>query len=165
VTAAGVAYIGSWNWGSDTPCWSVYTTGKNGAEVGAHEPGHTLGLGHETQEIPNGSGGTTHVEYFAGQGSGATGWAPTMGVGYYDQVSSWSKGEFQYASNFQDELNNIVTANNNVAYRADDTGSTLATRVFWKYIPTTRPLPKGSSSGPATRMHFNSPQRADKWCC
>ncbi len=47
VTAAGVAYIGSWNWGSDTPCWSVYTSGKNGAEVGAHEPGHTFGLGHQ----------------------------------------------------------------------------------------------------------------------
>jgi hypothetical protein len=127
ITAAGVAYVGSWNWGNDTPCWSVYTTGKDGAEVGAHEPGHTLGLSHETQEIPDGSGGTTHVEYDEGHGSGATGWAPIMGVGYYQPVSTWSKGEYQYAGNLQDQLNIIATANNNVTYRADDTGDTLAT--------------------------------------
>jgi hypothetical protein len=127
VTAAGVAYIGSWNWGSDTPCWSVYTSGKNGAEVGAHEPGHTLGLGHQTQDIPNGTNAPTHVEYYAGQGSGAVGWAPIMGVGYYQPVATWAKGEYQYAGNTQDALAIIATQNNNVAYRPDDTGSTLAT--------------------------------------
>jgi hypothetical protein len=144
VTAAGVAYVGSWNWGSDTPCWSVYTTGKNGAEVGAHEPGHTLGLSHETQEIPTGVGtNTTHNEYYAGQGSGATGWAPTMGAGYYQPVSSWSKGEFQYASNPQDELNTIATANNNVTYRADDTGSTLATSRYLEIYPDASAFAEG----------------------
>lgn len=126
ITAAGVAYVGSWNWGSDTPCWSVYNTGKNGAEVAAHEGGHTLGLSHDTQDIPDGTN-TTHVEYYAGHGSGATGWAPTMGVGYYQPVSTWSKGEYQYAGNHEDDLNVIDTANNNVAYRTDDAGGTLAT--------------------------------------
>ena len=127
ITAAGVAYEGSWNWGSDTVCWSVYYVGKPAAEVGAHEPGHTLGLSHETQEIPNGTNGTTHNEYYAGQGSGATSWAPIMGAAYYDNVTTFSHGEFQYASNLQDQLNIIATANNNVTYRADDTGGTLAT--------------------------------------
>jgi hypothetical protein len=122
VTAAGVAYIGSWNWGSDTPCWSVYSSGKNGAEVGAHEPGHTLGLGHQGS-----ISSTATNEYYSGQGSGATGWAPIMGVGYYQPVSSWAKGEYQYANNTQDELAVISTQNNNVTYRPDDTGSTLAT--------------------------------------
>src|SRR5437016_5876132 len=79
--AAGVAYIGSWNWGSDTVCWSIYTSGKAGGEVGAHEPGHTLGLGHQ---------GTSTSGYYGGQGSGATGWAPIMGVGYYQPVSTWA---------------------------------------------------------------------------
>jgi hypothetical protein len=79
VTGVGVAYFGSWNWGSDTVCWSGYYNGKPGAEVGAHEPGHTLGLAHQGQDIPDGSGGTTHNEYYAGQGSGETGWAlPTI---------------------------------------------------------------------------------------
>ncbi len=122
VTAAGVAYIGSWNWGNDTPCWSVYTSGKDGAEVGAHEPGHTLGLGHQGS-----ISSTSTNEYYSGQGSGATGWAPIMGVGYYQPVATWAKGEYQYANNTQDELNIITTQNNNVAYRPDDTGSTLAT--------------------------------------
>ena len=133
VTAAGVAYFGSWNWGNDTPCWSVYTAGKNGAEVGAHEAGHTLGLSHETQEVPNG-GVTNHVEYYGGH-NGTPGWAPTMGVGYYQPVSGWSKGEFIYASNNQDELNTITTANNNVTYRTDDTGNTLATSRYLEIYP------------------------------
>lgn len=118
VTAAGVAYLGSWNWGSDTPCWSVYNSGKSGAEVGAHEPGHTLGLSHQ---------GTATEEYYGGQGSGATGWAPIMGVGYYQPVSTWAKGEYLNANQKEDELAMITTQNNNVTYRADDTGSTLAT--------------------------------------
>ena len=123
VTAAGVAYIGSWNWGGDTPCWSVYCVGKPGAEVGAHEPGHTLGLAHQTQDFPDGS----HNEYYGGQGSGEVGWAPIMGVGYYQPLSTWAKGEYQYAGQHQDELATITGANNNVHYRPDDTGGTLAT--------------------------------------
>ncbi len=51
VTAAGVAYEGSWNWGGDIMCWSVYYTGKAAAEVAGHEPGHTLGLSHDGQDI------------------------------------------------------------------------------------------------------------------
>ena len=82
--AAGVAYIGSWNWGSDTVCWSIYTSGKAGGEVGSHEAGHTLGLGHQ---------GTSTSGYFGGQGSGVTGWAPIMGAGYYDPVVTWAKGD------------------------------------------------------------------------
>jgi hypothetical protein len=126
VTDVGVAYIGSWNWGSDTVCWSGYYVGKAAAEVGAHEPGHTLGLAHQGQEIPNSSGGTDHNEYYAGQGGGETGWCPIMGAGYYQPVTTFAKGEYQYANQQQDELATII-GNNNVHYRTDDTGSTLAT--------------------------------------
>ena len=138
VTAAGVAYIGSWNWGNDTPCWSVYTTGKNGAEVGAHEPGHTLGLGHQG----SGANGTTN-EYYSGQGSGATGWAPIMGVGYYQPVSTWAKGEYLNANNTQDELNVITTSNNRVTYRPDDTGSTLSTSRYLEVYPDSSAAAEG----------------------
>lgn len=132
--AAGVAYIGSWNWGSDTVCWSIYTTGKAGGEVGAHEPGHTLGLGHQ---------GTSTQGYYGGQGSGATGWGPIMGVGYYQPVSSWAKGEYQDANNHEDELNLITTRNNNVTYRPDDTGSTLATSRYLEINPNFTALAEG----------------------
>ena len=121
ITAAGVAYEGSWNWGNDTVCWSVYCVGKPGAEVGAHEPGHTLGLSHEGLTTTPGGG------YFTGQGGGVTGWAPIMGAAYYQNVTTWAHGEYQNANNLEDQLNTITTANNNVHYRTDDTGSTLAT--------------------------------------
>ena len=117
--AAGVAYIGSWNWGSDTVCWSIYTSGKSGGEVGSHEAGHTLGLGHQ---------GTSSSGYYGGHsGSGTTGWAPIMGAGYYQPVVQWAKGEYNDANNTQDALNIIDANNNNVADRTDDTGNTLAT--------------------------------------
>ncbi|HWH72021.1 MAG TPA: hypothetical protein VNT26_21845, partial [Candidatus Sulfotelmatobacter sp.] len=124
--SAGVAYIGSWNWGNDTVCWSIYTSGKNGGEVGAHEPGHTLGLGHQ---------GTSTAGYFSGQGNGATGWGPIMGAGYYQPVITWAKGEYQDANNHEDELAMITGNNNNVTYRPDDTGSTLATSRYLEIYP------------------------------
>ncbi|MES2659619.1 MAG: Ig-like domain-containing protein [Verrucomicrobiota bacterium] len=114
----GVAYIGSWNWGNDTVAWSGYWIGKSAAEVGSHEVGHTMGLGHMGQ---NGGG-----EYYGGQGGGTTGWAPIMGVGYYQALTTWNKGEYQNANNTTNELAQITEGNNNVDYRNDDTGGALA---------------------------------------
>jgi hypothetical protein len=119
--AGGVAYMGSWDWTGDTPCWSFYSTGKSAAEVISHEVGHTLDLGHDGRGAPINEG------YFGGHGSGEVGWAPIMGVGYYRNVAQWSKGEYQYANNTEDDLFKIVNNNNNVDYRADDTGALLAT--------------------------------------
>ena len=50
-SAGGVAYVGSFNWDSDTPCWvfpgSLSQTEKNIAEATSHEIGHTLALNHD----------------------------------------------------------------------------------------------------------------------
>ena len=122
-TAAGVAYYGSWNTAGDVVCWAKYTTGKSAAEVGSHEIGHTLGLAHQTQDPP----GTEFNEYYGGHGgAGNTGWGPIMGVGYYQPVTTWAKGEYLYASEPQNELAVMITYNE-VDYRADDTGNALAT--------------------------------------
>ena len=117
--AGGVAYLNSWNWTGDTPCWAFYATGKSAAEVISHEAGHTLSLGHDGRTTPS-------EGYFGGHGSGATGWAPIMGVGYYKPVAQWSKGEYAYANNTEDDLAKIAGNNNSVDHRADDTGDTLA---------------------------------------
>lgn len=118
--AGGVAYIGDWDSTGDRPCWSFYTGGKSAAEVISHEIGHTLELGHDGRTTPS-------EGYYGGHGSGAVGWAPIMGVGYYQPVAQWSKGEYANANQTQDDLAVIVNNNNNVDYRADDTGATLAT--------------------------------------
>jgi PKD repeat protein len=59
--------------------------------------------------------------YYSGQGSGATGWAPIMGVGYYQPVVQWSKGEYATANNVQDDY--TVMAANGLPLRADDHGN------------------------------------------
>ncbi|MDQ3292520.1 MAG: zinc-dependent metalloprotease, partial [Bacteroidota bacterium] len=108
----GIAYVGSYTWGDDTPCW-VFNSGVKGAgEAGSHEAGHTLGLSHDGRTSPL-------EEYYAGQ----EGWAPIMGVGYYVNQVQWSKGEYSNASNTENDLS-IITSQNGFGYRSDDYGNT-----------------------------------------
>lgn len=85
------------------------------AECLSHEIGHTLGLHHQ---------GTASVAYYGGQGSGETGWAPIMGLGYYKNLTQWAKGEFNGATNQEDAY--AVMARQGLSPRADDHGSTAA---------------------------------------
>lgn len=114
--AGGVAYLNSFNWNDDTPCW-VFNGGVKGAgEAGSHEVGHTFGLAHDGRTSPS-------EGYFAGHGD----WAPIMGVGYYEPISQWSKGEYTNANNTEDDLAKISSATFGVGYKADEAGGTLAT--------------------------------------
>ena len=95
--AGGVAYVGSFDWNSDTPVFVFSDKLGNGNEkyvtdAASHETGHTLGLSHD--------GTTSGTEYYAGHGS----WAPIMGVGYYEPITQWSKGEYTGANNTEDDL-------------------------------------------------------------
>lgn len=110
--AGGVAYIGSFNWDNDVPCWVFITSGKGGGEATSHEIGHTFGLGHDGRISPA-------EGYYSGHGD----WAPIMGVGYYKPVSQWSKGEFNSANNTEDDLTKIADSKYGVGYRADDYGN------------------------------------------
>ena len=121
----GIAYIGSFNWTGDTPCWVFNLGGNFCAQSCSHEVGHTLGLNHEGLQM-----GDSVQDYYSGQGAGETSWAPIMGISYYASVGQWCKGEYLHADNQEDQLDRIATGNNNVSYRPDDAGDTLATARF-----------------------------------
>ena len=87
---------------------------KSIAEAISHEVGHNLNLQHD---------GTSSTGYYQGQGTGETGWAPIMGVGYYKNLVQWSKGEYTSANNLQDDLQVI---SGYIPYRTDDVGDTIA---------------------------------------
>lgn len=116
----GVAYVGVFDYGSNhayyQPAWVFYDALGSGnekyvAEAISHEAGHNLGLSHD---------GTSTVGYYEGHGSGPTGWAPIMGVGYYKETVQWSKGEYLNANNKEDDVS-IIPANG-AALRTDDFG-------------------------------------------
>jgi len=118
-SCGGVAYIGIFDDTSDyyKPALVFYDALGSGnekyvAEAISHEAGHNMGLQHDGY-----SGGG----YYSGQGSGATGWAPIMGVGYYQPVVQWSKGEYATANNAQDDY--TVMGANGLPLRADDHGN------------------------------------------
>lgn len=124
----GVAYYNSWSWTNDTPAW-VFTSNlannsRYAAEAASHEVGHTLNLQHDGRTSPS-------EGYFRGHGD----WAPIMGVGYYEGVTQWSKGEYQYANNLQDDLVTMRTFAG-VAYRADLHGNSIATASALNVIGT-----------------------------
>lgn len=98
----GVAEIGTFNWDSDVPCFVFPAHLSNGdakstAEASSHEAGHTLGLFHDGV-LPH--DGIPGLSYYYGHGN----WAPIMGVAYNREVSHWSKGDYPFANNQEDDL-------------------------------------------------------------
>jgi hypothetical protein len=93
-------------------------TGKTISDVVSHEVGHNLGLMHD--------GGINPPETVAeGYYDGHDGWAPVMGVGYYEPLVQFSNGTYTSANQFQDDV--AVMAGNGISRRVDDHGGTLFT--------------------------------------
>ncbi len=67
----------------------------------------------------DGAGGPAPTEYYYGQGD----WAPIMGVGYYKNIVQFSKGDYTYANNTQDDLAIVAGY---IPFVADDYGNTLS---------------------------------------
>lgn len=131
----GIAYINSFNSNADLPVWVYTNGGKSIAEAGSHEVGHALGLSHDGL-----IGGASYYRGHDGP-SAETGWASIMGVGYYENVSQWDKGEYFNSNNGgstanysngsygrgPDDLAIISNVGRNgFGYRADDAGNTDA---------------------------------------
>lgn len=136
--AGGVAYVGVWGASNYATYYSPALVYYNGlgpshppymAEAASHEFGHNLGLSHDGvldgQQNPLCLGSTG---YFCGLGSSLVSWGPIMGVGYYTNVTEWSKGEYPSANNTQDDMaiigNQLKIANDN------DDGSFLTAKAL-----------------------------------
>jgi hypothetical protein len=121
-SAGGVAYLNSFTWTGDTPCWVFSDMLSNSpryiAEATSHEIGHTLSLAHDGRISPS-------EVYYQGHGTGEVGWAPIMGVGYYKLLVQWSRGEYLSANNTENDLSKITTLNG-FGYRADAVSNTIA---------------------------------------
>jgi len=117
----GFAYVGVYGAASETykPAFVFYNAvggAKGVAEAASHEAGHTLGLSHD---------GTSTLGYYAGHGSGETGWAPIMGVGYDRNLVQWSKGEYANANQKQDDY--AVMQSQGLVFDVDEHGNTPST--------------------------------------
>jgi hypothetical protein len=118
---SGLAYVGVFDsignlHDINQPAW-IFTQGvgdnaKYIAEAITHEVGHTLGLSHD---------GSKAVLYFPG----INGWAPIMGVGFYQPLTQWSKGEYVDANNIEDDL--TIIASHGLAIRVDEDDNTEKT--------------------------------------
>ncbi len=125
-SAGGVAFIGSFTWGDNTPCF-VFTAllnynVKNISEATSHETGHTLGLYHQSTYDNN---CVKISDYNYGQGTGEIGWAPIMGVGYYQNFTLWNNGPNSYGcTSIQSDLS-VITTINGFSFRPDDHSATF----------------------------------------
>ncbi|MEZ5472294.1 MAG: hypothetical protein R3E90_10965 [Marinicella sp.] len=123
-SAGGATFLNSWNWNTDTPAF-VFNSSLTGIrEAVSHEVGRSLSLRND---------GDTTLSYYSGHGSGETSWSTIMGVGYYVNVSQWSKGEYPEANNTEDDIAIITSGNWGFGYREDDHGSDglTATRMIF----------------------------------
>lgn len=118
----GQAYIGVFdaagNHAKYQPAWAYASgsyDGKSIGEIVAHETGHNFGLSHDGQ--------TGGVEYYGGH----TNWAPIMGTGYGQPVTTWSKGEYTNANNKEDDL--AIIQQHGAATLPDDYPDTVADAV------------------------------------
>ena len=125
-SAAGIAYLNSFNDSIDNPCFTFAEGSWSAALIAgvtSHEVGHTVSLLHHGQSPGDGP-------YFGGHGAGALSWSPIMGNGLRP-VNQWSKGEYKDADNStQDDLVDIANTNSGVPLLADDHGDTTAAATF-----------------------------------
>lgn len=92
-------------------------SGKTISDVVSHEVGHNVGLSHD---------GTDSQGYYGGR----DGWAPIMGVGYYEPLVQLSNGTYsteagEAANNTEDDY--VVAVSNGLPLRTDDYGDTQET--------------------------------------
>jgi hypothetical protein len=95
--------------------------GKTISDIVSHEVGHNVGLSHDGLE--------RDLETTAGYYDGRDGWAPIMGVGYYEPLVQLSNGTYtsedNVANNTEDDY--AVAVSNGLPLRTDDHGNARST--------------------------------------
>jgi Ca2+-binding RTX toxin-like protein len=118
--AGGIAYLDSFNYSTDTPIFAFNKGENNAAMTASHEIGHSLGLDHDGLVDSNPTDTINDAKsYASGYGTGDTSWGSLMGAPFGKSLTQWSKGEYQYANNKEDDLA-AITTNNGFGYRLDD---------------------------------------------
>ena len=146
--AGGVAYLYSFAASVDRPTFVFSDNTGRGfakytADAASHEVGHTMGLSHDGE-----SGGDG--EYYDGHGPGDEFndnlWGPIMGTGYYASVTQFSEGDYLNATNLEDDLDIITTANG-FGYVQDDHGPIGSAATVLNLTPQSNNRPTFESSG------------------
>ncbi|RYY60901.1 MAG: T9SS type A sorting domain-containing protein [Chitinophagaceae bacterium] len=127
--AGGVAFVGSFNWGDDTPCFIFSALHqyrvKDISEATSHEAGHTLGLFHQSNYD---AACNKLSDYHWGTGTGEIGWAPIMGAGYSKNFTVWHNGANSWGcDSYQSDLEIITSGANGFGYRTDDHSNSFVT--------------------------------------
>ncbi len=159
----GVAFVESFTWADDTPCFVFPATLgynlKKIAEAISHEAGHTLGLYHQSEYDGNCNKIT---DYNTGRGVGEIGWAPIMGLGYSRNFTLWSNGPNSFGcTSYQDDLSIISSVKNGFGYRLDDHGNTFDRATIIPFLNNQFEI-KGiiEENNDADMYHFTIPKRS-----
>lgn len=95
----------------------THFNGKTISDIVSHEVGHNVGLSHDGLE--------RDLITTAGYYDGRDGWAPIMGVGYYEPLVQLSNGTYtsedNVANNIEDDY--AVAVSNGLPLRTDDHGN------------------------------------------
>ncbi len=129
---SGVTYLGSINWGDDTPGFAFYNPGvlaisfQYSIDVISHEIGHFFNLTHQASYTA-GNCSTPSNQYNRGYGTGDTSFCPLMGANTASRnMAIWWNGTTPYGcTNFQDDMYNLTTGAGTgvpIPYRKQENG-------------------------------------------